>query len=126
MFLSQTSRHVHVLVRGAGLAQTMSRYLIRRIEESPNITLHTFTEIADLKGQTHLEQVTWKNKATGETETHPIGHVFLMTGAVPNTAWLDGCVVMDGNGFIKAGSDITPEDLTQANWPLKRSPFHLE
>jgi len=125
VFLSQTSRHVHILVRGAGLADTMSRYLIRRIEESPSITLHPFTEIVDLQGDARLEQVTWSSRA-GETETHAIRHVFLMTGAVPNTAWLDGCLVTDDNGFIKAGSDLTPEDLAHARWPLKRPPFHLE
>jgi thioredoxin reductase (NADPH) len=126
VFLSQTSRHVHILVRGAGLAESMSRYLIRRIEESPTITLHPFTEIVDLQGETQLEQVTWHNRQTGESEVRPICHVFLMTGAVPNTAWLDGCVVTDDNGFIKAGSDLTPEELAHANWPLKRQPFHLE
>ena len=125
VFLSQTSRHVHILVRGPGLADTMSRYLIRRIEESPTITLHPFTEIVDLQGDARLEQITWRSQ-NGETETRPIRHVFLMTGAVPNTAWLDGCVVTDDNGFIKAGSDLTPEDLAHARWPLKRPPFHLE
>ncbi|HUR34814.1 MAG TPA: FAD-dependent oxidoreductase [Vicinamibacterales bacterium] len=126
VFLSQTSRHVHILVRGPGLADTMSRYLIRRIEESPSITLHTFTELTDLQGESRLEQVTWRNKETGQSETRGIGHVFLMTGAVPNSEWLHGCLVTDENGFIKAGSDLTVEDLTHAKWPLKRPPFHLE
>jgi thioredoxin reductase (NADPH) len=126
VFLSQSCRHVHVLVRGAGLADTMSRYLIRRIEESPSITLHTFTELIDLRGDGQLEEVTWRNKQTGDVDVHPIRHVFLMTGAVPNTAWLHGCVVVDDTGFIKAGSDLTVEELTHAGWPMKRSPFHLE
>jgi len=126
VFLSQASRHVHVLVRGAGLAESMSRYLIRRIEESPTISLHPFTEIVGLEGDAQLERVTWRSRQTGETEVLPIRHVFLMTGAVPNTAWLDGCLVTDANGFIKAGTDLTPEELAHANWPLKRPPFHLE
>ena len=125
-FLSMTSRHVHVLIRGAGLADSMSRYLIRRIEDSPVISLHTHTEVVDLQGDTRLERVTWRNKLTGEEVTQSIGHVFLMTGAVPNTAWLDGCLVTDPKGFIKAGSDLTVEDLSRASWPLKRPPFHLE
>jgi thioredoxin reductase (NADPH) len=126
VFLSLTSRHVHVLVRGAGLADSMSRYLIRRIEESPTISLHTHTEVVDLQGDIRLERVIWRNKLTGQEETHQIGHVFLMTGAVPNTAWLDGCLVTDAKGFIKAGSDLTVEDLSRARWPMKRPPFHLE
>jgi thioredoxin reductase (NADPH) len=126
VFLSQTSRHVHMLVRASGLADSMSRYLIRRIEESPSITLHTHTELIDLQGDGRLEHATWRNRQTGATETHALHHVFLMTGAVPNTAWLNGCVVTDAKGFIKAGPDISSEELTQVRWPLARSPHLLE
>ena len=126
VYLSQTSQHVYMLVRSGRLAETMSRYLIRRIEESPSISLKTDSEIVDLEGDGRLQHVTWRNSRTGETETHPIRHVFMMIGAVPNTRWLDGCVVTDDKGFIKAGSDITPEELTRARWPLGRSPHLLE
>jgi thioredoxin reductase (NADPH) len=126
VYLSQTSRQVHMLVRSGRLAETMSRYLIRRIEESPSISLKTDTEIVNLEGDGRLEHVIWHNSRTGETETHAIRHVFMMIGAVPNTRWLDGCVVTDDKGFIKAGSDITPEELTRAKWPLGRSPHLLE
>ena len=51
VFLAQTARRVHMLVRGTGLAETMSRYLIRRIEDNPAISLHTETEIVGLVGQ---------------------------------------------------------------------------
>jgi thioredoxin reductase (NADPH) len=126
VFLSQTVRTVHIFVRSSGLAESMSRYLIRRIEDSPNITLHTCTEIVALDGGDHLERVTWRNKNSGAVETQAIQHVFLMTGAVPNTVWLHGCVALDDNGFIKTGPDLSPEDLTRANWPLTRPPFLLE
>jgi thioredoxin reductase (NADPH) len=115
-----------MLVRSGRLAETMSRYLIRRIEESASISLKTDTEIVDLEGDGRLQQVTWRNSRTGETETHTIRHVFMMIGAVANTRWLDGCVITDNKGFIKAGSDITPEELTRARWPLGRSPHLLE
>jgi len=105
-FLSRSSAHVHILVRAEGLASSMSRYLIRRIEETPNITLHTRTRIVGLSGGDRLEQVTWTNDATGETSTHPIGHVFSMTGAKPNTEWLDGCLALDAKGFIRTGLDL--------------------
>ena len=93
VFLSNSSRHVHILIRGAHLADTMSKYLIRRIEESPNITLHTFTEVTSLRGDTHLEEQTWKNNQTGEMVTMPFRHLYLMTGASPKhhlAAWLCG------------------------------------
>ena len=98
VFLSSTGRHVHVLVRGAGLAESMSRYLIRRIDETPNITLHVRTEIEELQGDGHLERVAWRNGGAGRT-TMDVRHVFLMTGAVPNTAWLRDCVVLDAQGL---------------------------
>src|SRR5437870_13549102 len=104
----------------------MSRYLIRRIEETPNIELHTNTEVVALEGNDHLERVTWRNNQTEKTESHNIAHLFSMTGAVPNSAWLGGCVACDQGGFIKTGLDLTTEDLAKAKWPLKRPRYLLE
>ncbi len=126
VFLSEMSKHVHMLVRSNGLADTMSRYLIRRIEDTPKITLHICTEIIALEGQNHLERVQWRDKNTGATETHDIRHIFLMTGATPNTQWLSDCVALDDKGFVRTGSDLTEEDLLKSGWPLERHPFLLE
>jgi thioredoxin reductase (NADPH) len=126
VFLAQSTNHVYMLVRDSGLAETMSKYLIRRIEQTPNITLLTHTELADLEGDSHLERVTWRNNQTGKTENKSIAHVFVMTGADPNTDWLGGCVVLDGKGFIKTGPDLTAEELHDAHWPLGRRPYLLE
>jgi thioredoxin reductase (NADPH) len=126
VFLSQTTRRVHMLVRSSGLADSMSRYLIRRIEEIPTITLMTGTEIAALEGDTHLERVRWRDNATGNITGHDIRHIFLMTGVVPNTAWLAGCVALDAEGFIKTGPDLSLDDLAAARWPLARAPHLLE
>ncbi len=126
VFLAQTSKHVHVLVRSGGLADTMSRYLSRRIEESPSISLRTHTEVIGLEGNVHLEQVRVRNKTSGALQTLDIRHVFMMTGAVPNTIWLDGCIALDSNGFIKTGPDLTPDDLASEQWPLTRPPLLLE
>jgi len=126
VFLAQTTRRVFMLVRSDGLAKTMSRYLIRRIEETPNIELHTNTEVVALEGNDRLERVTRRNNQTGQTQSRNIAHLFSMTGAVPNSAWLDGCVVCDQRGFIKTGLDLTTEDLAKAKWPLKRPPYLLE
>jgi thioredoxin reductase (NADPH) len=126
VYLAQTSKHVHLLVRSGGLAERMSRYLIRRIEGNPTITVHTFTEISGLEGDTHLHAVTWRNRRTGETRRRDLGHVFCMMGAEPTTKWLEGCVVLDPKGFIKTGADLTREELTAAEWPLARAPHLLE
>ncbi|MEO7788402.1 MAG: FAD-dependent oxidoreductase [Vicinamibacterales bacterium] len=126
VFLSRTARHVYVLVRSSGLADSMSRYLIRRIERSPNIELLTQTEIVGLAGDDHLDQVRWRTRAQDRDETHAVRHVFVMTGAIPATTWLDGCVALDPGGFIKTGPDLTPADLAAARWPLARPPHLLE
>ena len=125
VFLAQSAKMVHMLVRSRGLADTMSRYLIRRIEDHPAITLRPCTEITALEGNGHLEQVQWR-KDGGSSETHDIKHVFVMTGAAPSTQWLSGCVTLDARGFIKTGPDLSPDDLRAAHWPLERPPHLLE
>ena len=90
IFLAQTTKRVHMLVRSNGLGDSMSRYLIQRIEDTPAIVVHSRTEIAKLEGGDHLESVRWRNNQTEQHEEHKIRHVFLMTGAAPNTHWLDG------------------------------------
>jgi thioredoxin reductase (NADPH) len=126
VFLARTAHKVCILVRRNGLSDTMSRYLIRRIEDTPNIHLFPETEIVELAGDGELERVTWLDKRTGERSTHAIRHVFLMTGASPSTEWLGGCVVMDGKGFVKTGPDLTAQELAHAGWPLARAPYLFE
>jgi thioredoxin reductase (NADPH) len=126
VFLARTARKVHLLVRATGLSSTMSRYLIRRIAETPNIELRVETELVELHGDTALERVIWLDKRTGEQASRAIGHVFMMTGASPNTELLERCVVLDARGFIKTGTDLTADELAAANWPLRRPPFLYE
>jgi thioredoxin reductase (NADPH) len=120
VFLAMHAKHVYHMVRKASLAETMSRYLISRIEGCNEITLMTSTEIVELEGDDHLRRVRWRNNQTGETGILDIPHVFMMTGASPNTAWLNGCVELDEKEFIKTGTDLGSE------WPLRRSPYLLE
>jgi thioredoxin reductase (NADPH) len=126
VFLAENSRHVYLLVRGPCLALSMSRYLIRRIEETPSITLLVNTEVEALDGNECLESVRWRNSKTGEAATKPVRHLFLMTGAVPNTSWLGGCVAVDEKQFVKTGTDLRQEELAAFHWPLSRQPYLLE
>jgi thioredoxin reductase (NADPH) len=128
VFLSQTASKVHMLVRGAELSSTMSRYLIQRLTENPRIDLHLNTEIVALQGDERLERVAWQDKKTGETSTHDIRHVFIMTGALPRTEWLRGCVAMDNKGFILTGRDLDIPAVPEQNppWPLSRPAQMLE
>ncbi|HKD10828.1 MAG TPA: FAD-dependent oxidoreductase [Thermoanaerobaculia bacterium] len=126
VFLAQSAKQVHLLVRADGLGESMSRYLIRRIETNPAIRFRPHTEITALEGNGHLERVTWRDNQTGVSETLPIRHVFSMTGAVPSTGWLGGCLATDEKGFIKTGPDLSEADLTAAHWAASRSPHLLE
>lgn len=126
VFLASNCKHVHLLVRSNGLADSMSRYLVRRIDDTPNITLRTCTEITALQGDTRLEEVTWHCTLDNRTETRPIRHVFLMTGAVPNTRWLEGCLGLDEKGFVRTGTELHAEEIAAGRWPLPRQPYMFE
>jgi len=126
VYLASAARRVHMLVRSEGLAESMSRYLIRRIDESQKIVVHPHTEIVALEGDAGLERVRWRDTQSGLVETHEVQHVFVMTGAVPNTRWVAGCLALDARGFIKTGPDLSREDLAEARWPLARAPHLLE
>ncbi|MGO6679688.1 FAD-dependent oxidoreductase [Rhizobium leguminosarum] len=99
VYLSARARHVHILVRGEGLSDTMSDYLVQRIMQSSSITLHTRCSVTALEGNGRLEQVRWTCD-DGREVVQPAANLFLMIGAVPNTDWLAGCVDLDRNGFV--------------------------
>jgi thioredoxin reductase (NADPH) len=126
VFLSGLAARVQMLVRGPGLAESMSRYLIQRIENTATVVLSARCQIEALEGDKGLERVRWRHLDTGEGETREIRNLFLMTGADPNTAWLDGCLLLDDKRFVKTGADLLPEDLARAHWPLPRPPHLME
>jgi len=110
VFLAGYVKKVSMLVRGPGLAASMSKYLIDRIVATPNIELLTRSEIIHLTGSplSGLETVTWQQHESGETVTRPIRHVFLFLGADPATDWLRDCdVALDDRGFVATGEDLT-------------------
>jgi thioredoxin reductase (NADPH) len=127
VFLAETGTKVHMLVRGKELSETMSRYLIQRIVENPAIELHLQTETVALAGDSHLERVTWLNRATHKESVHDIRHIFVMAGASPRTDWLRECLALDSQGFILTGRDLDPVlDSAPLKWPLSRSPQMFE
>lgn len=105
MFLSRQAAHVHMLVRGEGLAETMSDYLVRRILLSQQITVHPFTEVTGLRGDGFLRAIIIRNNRTGAEDEMAVGGLFVMIGAAPHTEWLDGCIPLDANGFVETGTD---------------------
>jgi len=128
VFLSQSARKVYMVVRSGDLSQSMSRYLIQRIEGNPSIELLCDTELTGLCGEGSLEKVSWINKRTNQSSWLPMHHIFIMTGASPNTEWLRGRVALDKNGFILTGRDL-PLSLSSEMgpaWPLRRAPQLFE
>lgn len=113
VFLSSVARHVHHIIRGASLENSMSHYLISRIKRSPRITLYTETEIERLEGKAALEFVTWTNRKTGVSVRKPISNVFVMIGAEPNSGWAYGTIKLDDKGFV----------LTGGKWGFETTPF---
>lgn len=128
VFISQTARKVHMLIRRNELSSTMSRYLIQRLTENPQIELHYDTEVAAVEGDGALDRVVWRNRKTGETSSHDVRHLFVMTGASPRTDWLRGCLAVDDKGYILTGRDIenVPAGDESPKWPLERAPYMLE
>ncbi|HEU4373815.1 MAG TPA: FAD-dependent oxidoreductase, partial [Telluria sp.] len=116
VFLSRHARHVHVVVRGPGLAESMSHYLVQRIAAAPNITLHARTRVVALEGGSHLERVHLEPQ-----QVLAVRSLFLFLGAEPNTAWLGDCVALDAKQFVLTGSA-----LPAGAWPLARDPHFLE
>ncbi|MEM8770726.1 MAG: FAD-dependent oxidoreductase [Pseudomonadota bacterium] len=103
VFLSQHADHVHMLVRGSGLAASMSDYLVGRIEASPNITLHTGAELCEIEGDDVIRHASWRHRESGEIIRKDVAHIFVMIGAAPNSDWLDNCLALDENGFVLTG-----------------------
>jgi thioredoxin reductase (NADPH) len=124
VYLSRFARSVTMLVRARSLEQSMSYYLIQQIAGIGNITVRTCSEIAEARGDGHLEHLTIRDLNTGKTEIVDAGQLFIFIGAAPRTAWLDGVVARDDHGFVLAGPDLVEKD--QDGWPLDRPPYHLE
>lgn len=126
VFLSGIAREVHLHVRGDGLAASMSKYLIRRIEETPNIFLHTHSEVSQLHGEEHLEKVSFRCRRTGRSSEIETSHLFSMVGAQPNTDWLCDTILRDDKGFVLTGRDLSDEQLRASGWTASRRPYAYE
>jgi thioredoxin reductase (NADPH) len=125
-YLARGAKSVTILVRGDTLESSMSYYLIQQIEAIDNITVRTCTEVIEAHGDKQLEQITLRDKNTGQTEIVDAGYLFVFIGAAPRTDWLDGVVLRDDHGFVIAGPDLIAEDGLPPEWILDRQPFHLE
>ncbi|MGA8458939.1 MAG: FAD-dependent oxidoreductase [Streptosporangiaceae bacterium] len=126
VYLARGAKSVTILVRGSSLEQSMSYYLIQQIQDIPNISVRTCTEVIGAEGSDHLERLRLRDTSTGATETVDAQWLFLFIGAAPLTDWLDGVVERDLRGFVIAGPDLSVEGQMPKGWVLDRAPYHLE
>ena len=117
---------VSIIVRSMGRPELRSALESIARQDHPAIEVHPYTALAGLEGEMHLARVRWRNSERLAEETRPIRHVFVMTGATPSTSWVDGCLALDANGFVKTGPELSSEELAEAGWPLGRAPYLLE
>lgn len=123
MFLSAFARSVTILVRGADLAESMSRYLIDILQAQDNVALRPYSEVVAVSGEGRLENVSVTDRRTGKVETLPAGALFVFIGQAPRTEWLGGLVHCDERGFVLSGTDCGP---SPKGWTLERPPFPME
>jgi thioredoxin reductase (NADPH) len=126
VYLARHAKSVTILVRGPNLERSMSYYLIQQIADISNLTVRTCTEVIGAAGEDHLEQLTLRDAASGNTETVDAQMLFLFIGAAPLTDWLDGVVMRDPGGFVIAGPDLSVGGERPRGWELDRMPYHLE
>jgi thioredoxin reductase (NADPH) len=126
LHFARFARRVVMLVRGDSLAASMSKYLIDEIAQTPNIQVECNSCVAEVGGENRLESITIHCDKTGTNETVPASALFIFIGAQPKTAWLDGVVERDGNGFILTGADLMKDGKRPKGWPLDRDPGLLE
>ena len=126
MNFSRYAKQVIMLVRGTGLAATMSRYLIDQIEQTPNIAVYTETRVVEAHGEDHLSAITIYCDKTGERETLPASSIFIFIGAEPRTEWLGSTVQRDQRGFILTGASFLKDGIRPQGWQLERRPSIFE
>ncbi|MEO1201973.1 MAG: FAD-dependent oxidoreductase [Pseudomonadota bacterium] len=126
VYLSKRARRVHILIRGAGLAASMSDYLIKRIDHISNIELHTHSEVHEIFGDAAIESLAVRDNRSGDIRSLDASHLFIFIGAQPGTGFISDQLALDDRGFVLTGDNLESDTLEKFGWPLERPPYLLE
>jgi len=127
MHMAQFARRIFIVIRGDSLEETLSQYLVERIQAAPNIEVLTHTEVVALHGDKRLESITLADRRNGERREAGTRWLFVCIGGIPHTDWADTVgVVRDAAGYLVTGPDLSSAEKWRARWPLDRAPFYLE
>jgi thioredoxin reductase (NADPH) len=126
MHFSQYARRVVMIVRGGSLDKSMSQYLVDQIRKTPNIHVELNSSVAEVHGESHLEEVSIHCSESGDTNRVPANYLFIFIGAQPHTEWLAGLIERDERGFILTGPDLMRGGKRPRGWQLERDPYLLE
>jgi thioredoxin reductase (NADPH) len=127
LYLARRTRRVYLLIRGAALNKSMSRYLVKRVTESENVELLANTEVRELMGEDRLEGIVVEDGRSGARRTLGARSLFVFIGAEANTGWLEGAVELDERGFVLTGGALDRSVLDRDLWRnLSREPYPLE
>jgi thioredoxin reductase (NADPH) len=127
MHFSRVAKTVTMVVRDASLKNTLSRYLLDRITETPNIRVLTQSEVTAIEGDKVLQSITITNRQTGAHQTFATHWLFVCIGGAPHTSWAEEVgIVRDEAGYLVTGPDLARENGRPARWPLDRAPYYLE
>ncbi|QNE40985.1 response regulator [Hymenobacter sp. NBH84] len=124
MYLATYARHVYILIRGESLAASMSAYLIEQIGDTANITIMPYTQVQEVRGEGHLEEVVINNN--GQVEAREAQALFIFIGTKPSTEWIQDSVICDTKGFLLTGRDLVADPRYPQAWKHNREPYLLE
>ncbi len=127
MHFSRYASQVSIVIRGSGLKETLSEYLIDEVSQTPNIEVLTDTEVQELIGTDILEAVVLRSRLSGEERTVKTRWLFICIGGAPHTQWAaDVGIMRDDGGYLVTGPDLAKAGNRPEKWPLERDPFYLE
>ncbi len=124
LFLAKYARKVTVLIRGD--APDWSNYLDVAIRTNEKIEIRLHTQLVEVHGEEHIQEMVIKHRQSGETTTLDAHAAFVFIGQKPQSDFVADLVMRTNRGHILTGLDLVKAGKRPAHWPLDRDPLMLE